>query len=171
MDDLYNNLKVYEPEVKGTSSPNTSTQNMAFVSPNNSGSTNEAVNTAHEVSAVSTQANASNPTNVDNLSNDVICAFFSSQPNNPQHGNEDVQQLHPDDLEEMDLRRQKATSTMGARKECRAPRNQDNRNRESSRKSVPIETTTSNPLISYDGLALVMTGVIRQRKDQQIMHS
>ncbi|GKA34295.1 hypothetical protein Tco_0720724 [Tanacetum coccineum] len=54
MDDLYNNLKVYEPEVKGTSSSNTSTQNMAFVSSNNSGSTNEAVNTAHGVSAVST---------------------------------------------------------------------------------------------------------------------
>ncbi|GKB39415.1 hypothetical protein Tco_0884357 [Tanacetum coccineum] len=54
MDDLYNNLKVYEPEVKGTSSSNTSTQNIAFVSFNNSGSTNEVVNTAHEVSAVST---------------------------------------------------------------------------------------------------------------------
>ncbi|GJS70481.1 hypothetical protein Tco_0703322 [Tanacetum coccineum] len=30
MDDLYNNLKVYEPEVKGTSSSNTSTQNMVL---------------------------------------------------------------------------------------------------------------------------------------------
>ncbi|GKB64431.1 ribonuclease H-like domain-containing protein [Tanacetum coccineum] len=68
MDDIYNNLKVYEPEVKGTSSSNTSTQNMAFVSSNNSGSTNEAVNTAHEVSAVSTQVSAANSTNVDNLS-------------------------------------------------------------------------------------------------------
>ncbi|GKA97323.1 hypothetical protein Tco_0825217, partial [Tanacetum coccineum] len=35
MDDLYKNLKVYEPEVKGTSSSNTSTQKMAFVSSNN----------------------------------------------------------------------------------------------------------------------------------------
>ncbi|GKE06189.1 hypothetical protein Tco_1398207 [Tanacetum coccineum] len=31
MDDLYNNLKVYETEVKGTSSSSTSKQNMAFV--------------------------------------------------------------------------------------------------------------------------------------------
>ncbi|GKA99236.1 hypothetical protein Tco_0827173 [Tanacetum coccineum] len=30
MDDLYNNLKVYKPEVKGMSSSNSSTQNMAF---------------------------------------------------------------------------------------------------------------------------------------------
>ncbi|GJR61545.1 ribonuclease H-like domain-containing protein [Tanacetum coccineum] len=37
-------------------------------------------------------------------------------------------------------------------RECRALRNQDNMNRESSRRSVPIETTTSNALISCDGL-------------------
>ncbi|GJT17876.1 hypothetical protein Tco_0876582 [Tanacetum coccineum] len=47
MDDLYKNLKVYEPEVKGMSSSSSSTQNMAFVSSsnNNTSSTNEAVNT------------------------------------------------------------------------------------------------------------------------------
>ncbi|GKA21197.1 hypothetical protein Tco_0701186 [Tanacetum coccineum] len=76
IDDLYNNLKVYEPEVKRTSSSNTSTQNMAFVSSNNSGSTNEAVNTAHGVSVNNTQANVANPINVDNLSDVVICAFL-----------------------------------------------------------------------------------------------
>ncbi|GKD92144.1 hypothetical protein Tco_1371981 [Tanacetum coccineum] len=45
MDDLYNNLKVYEPEVKGMSSSSSSTQNMAFVSSsnNNNSSTNGAV--------------------------------------------------------------------------------------------------------------------------------
>ncbi|GJV40593.1 hypothetical protein Tco_1419033 [Tanacetum coccineum] len=102
MDDLYNNLKVYEPKVKGSSSSNTSRQNMAFVSSNNSGSTNEVVNTAHEVSVVSTQVSAANSTNVDNLSDSMICAFFSSQPNNHQLENEDLQQLHLDDLEEMD---------------------------------------------------------------------
>nr|GEW15167.1 ribonuclease H-like domain-containing protein [Tanacetum cinerariifolium] len=48
MNDLYNNLKVYEPEVKGVSSSSSSTQNMAFVSSsnNNSSSTNGTVNTA-----------------------------------------------------------------------------------------------------------------------------
>ncbi|GKB20532.1 hypothetical protein Tco_0854455 [Tanacetum coccineum] len=35
MDYLYNNLKVYEPEVKGMSSSSSSTQNMAFVSSSN----------------------------------------------------------------------------------------------------------------------------------------
>ncbi|GJW32801.1 transcription factor TGA9-like protein isoform X1 [Tanacetum coccineum] len=40
MDDLYNKLKVYEPEVKGMSSSSSSTQNMAFVSSSNNNSGN-----------------------------------------------------------------------------------------------------------------------------------
>ncbi|GJZ41267.1 ribonuclease H-like domain-containing protein, partial [Tanacetum coccineum] len=37
-------------------------------------------------------------------------------------------------------------------RECRVPRNQDNRNRESSKRSVSVEITTSNALILCDGL-------------------
>ncbi|GKA47252.1 hypothetical protein Tco_0740135 [Tanacetum coccineum] len=74
MDDLYNKLKVYEPEVKGMSSSSSSTQNMDFVSSlnNNTSSSNEAVNTAHRVTIASTQVNTAYSTNIDNLS-DVIC--------------------------------------------------------------------------------------------------
>ncbi|GJT64562.1 ribonuclease H-like domain-containing protein [Tanacetum coccineum] len=187
LDDLYNNLKIYEPEVKGTSSSNTNTQNVAFVSSNSTSSTNGAVNTAHGVTTASTQATAVNSTTIDNLSDVVICAFFASQPNSPQLDNEDLQQINPDDLEEMDLRWQMAMLTMRARRflkntgrkltmngtetirfdkskvecynchkrghfarECRAPRNQENRNKENT-KSVPVEKTTSNALISCDG--------------------
>ncbi|GJU66306.1 putative ribonuclease H-like domain-containing protein [Tanacetum coccineum] len=116
MDDLYNNLKVYEPEVKGASGSSTNIQNMAFVSSNNSSSTNEAVNTTHRVPTASTQTNAAKSTNVDNLSNVVICSFFASQPSSPQLVNEDLQQLHPDNLEEMDLRWQMAMLTMMAKR-------------------------------------------------------
>nr|GEZ11614.1 ribonuclease H-like domain-containing protein [Tanacetum cinerariifolium] len=42
MDDLYNNLKIYETEVKGSSSTSQNLQNVAFVSFNSSGSTNQA---------------------------------------------------------------------------------------------------------------------------------
>ncbi|GJW58912.1 retrovirus-related pol polyprotein from transposon TNT 1-94 [Tanacetum coccineum] len=163
MYDLYKNLKVYEPEVKGTSSSSTNTQNMAFVSSNNTGTTNEPVSTTHGVSAASTQTNVVKLTNVDNLSDDVICALFTSQPNSPQLANEDLQQLHPNDLEEMDLRWKMAMLTMRARKflkntrrkqllMCKALRNQDNMNMESLRRSVLVETVTSNALISCDGL-------------------
>ncbi|GKE97774.1 hypothetical protein Tco_0021125, partial [Tanacetum coccineum] len=37
-------------------------------------------------------------------------------------------------------------------RECKAPRNQDNKNKESSRRSVPVETSTSTTLVSCDGL-------------------
>ncbi|GJY79156.1 ribonuclease H-like domain-containing protein [Tanacetum coccineum] len=36
-------------------------------------------------------------------------------------------------------------------RECRAPRNQENRNRENTRRVMPVETTTSNALVSCDG--------------------
>nr|GEV37334.1 ribonuclease H-like domain-containing protein [Tanacetum cinerariifolium] len=90
MDDLYNNLKVYEPEVKGMSRSSSSTQNIVYVSSinNNTSSTNGAVNTAqavitaHRVSTTSTQ---------------------------------DLDQIQPHDMEEMDLRWQMAMLTMRAR--------------------------------------------------------
>nr|GEW90145.1 hypothetical protein [Tanacetum cinerariifolium] len=37
-------------------------------------------------------------------------------------------------------------------KECRALRNQDNKHKESSRRSVPMETSNSVALVSCDGL-------------------
>nr|GEU50541.1 hypothetical protein [Tanacetum cinerariifolium] len=118
MDDLYNNLTMYEPEVKEMSSSSSSTQNMAFVSSsnNNTSSTNGVVNTAHRVSTASTQVNAAYSTNIDNLSDAVICSFFASQPNSPQLVHEDLGQIHPNDMEEMDLRWQMAMLTMRARR-------------------------------------------------------
>ncbi|GJU11227.1 retrovirus-related pol polyprotein from transposon TNT 1-94 [Tanacetum coccineum] len=121
MDDLYNNLKVYEPEVKGMSSSSSSTQNMAFVSSSNNNnsitngavSTAQAGNTSNGVSAANTQVNASN---IDNLSDVVIYAFLASQSNNPQLAHEDLQQIHPGDLEEMDLRWKMAMLTMRVRR-------------------------------------------------------
>ncbi|GKB06620.1 hypothetical protein Tco_0834853 [Tanacetum coccineum] len=54
--------------------------------------------------------------NIDNFMWCVICAFFASQPNSPQLVHEDLQQIHPDDIEEMDLRWQMAMFTMRARR-------------------------------------------------------
>ncbi|GKA45472.1 hypothetical protein Tco_0738268, partial [Tanacetum coccineum] len=60
LDDLYNNLKIYEPKIKESSSTNQNPQNMAFVSSNstnnNSNSNNnEADNTTYGVSTAHTQ--------------------------------------------------------------------------------------------------------------------
>nr|GEZ60970.1 hypothetical protein [Tanacetum cinerariifolium] len=115
MNDLYNNLKVYKPEVKGMSSSSSSIQNMAFVSSsnNNSSSTNGIVNTTHGVSTASTQVNDAY---IDNLSDDVIFSFFASQPSSPQLVHEDLEKIHPDDMKEMDLRWHMAMLTMRARR-------------------------------------------------------
>nr|GEV73492.1 hypothetical protein [Tanacetum cinerariifolium] len=147
------------------------------------------VNTAHGVTTTNTQATAINLTTIDNLSDAVIYSFFTSQPNSSQLNNEDLQQIHPDDLEEMDLRWQMAMLTMRAirflkntgrkfsmngnetigvdkskvecynchkrrhfARECRAPRNQKNKNKKSTRRTVPAETPTSSALVSCDGL-------------------
>nr|GEZ95142.1 hypothetical protein [Tanacetum cinerariifolium] len=76
----------------------------------------KAVNAAHGVTTASTQATAFNSTTIDNLSDAVICSFFVSQPNSPQLDNEDLQQIHPDDLEEMYLKWQMAMLTNKARR-------------------------------------------------------
>ncbi|GJT12009.1 putative ribonuclease H-like domain-containing protein [Tanacetum coccineum] len=91
---------------------------MGFVSSsnNNTSNPNKAVNAAHGVATASTQVNIAYSTNIDNLSDAVICSFFASQPNSPQLAHEDLQQIHPDDIEEMDLRWQIAMLTMRARR-------------------------------------------------------
>ncbi|GKF45305.1 hypothetical protein Tco_0131857 [Tanacetum coccineum] len=106
LDDLYNNLKIYKPELTGSSSTSQNPQNMVFVSSNSTNSnsiTNEADNTAYGFSAAHTQSNPVNSTFVDNLSDVVICAFLASQPNSPQLVREDLEQINPNDLEEIDL--------------------------------------------------------------------
>ncbi|GJS26981.1 ribonuclease H-like domain-containing protein [Tanacetum coccineum] len=190
LDDLYNNLKIYEPELTGSTNTSQNTQNVAFVSSNNTNrnnnsSTNEADNTTYGVSATHTQ---SNPTSRDNLSDAVICSFLASQPNSPQLAHKDLEQINPDDLEEMDLQWEMAMLTIRARRfikrtcrkldvngqrvgfdrskvecynchknghfarECRAPRNQENRGRENSRITVTVETPTENALVAQDGI-------------------
>nr|GFD19451.1 hypothetical protein [Tanacetum cinerariifolium] len=52
LDDLFNSLKIYEAEVKSSSSASTSTQNFAFVSSSNTDSTNKPVSAATSVSAM-----------------------------------------------------------------------------------------------------------------------
>ncbi|GJX34110.1 ribonuclease H-like domain-containing protein [Tanacetum coccineum] len=148
-------------------------------------STNEAVKTAHGVFAANSKNNASTLPNVDSLSDAVIYSFFASQSNSSQLDIEDLKQIDPDDLVEMDLKWQMAMLTMRARRllkksrrnlgvngtntigfdktkvecynchrrghfarECRAPKNQDSRNRETTRRTVPVKETTSNDLVS-----------------------
>ncbi|GJV78689.1 ribonuclease H-like domain-containing protein [Tanacetum coccineum] len=165
-DDLYNNFKIVEQEVKKTvtSSSNSGSQNMAF---------------------------ASNPgDSTANLSDATVYAFLANQPNGSQLLHEDLKQIHEDDLEEMDLKWQLALLSMRARryyqrtgmkitingsdtagydkskvecfnchkmghfeKEYRGPRNQENRlrNQDNSRRTVNVEEITSKVMVAIDG--------------------
>ncbi|GJX44562.1 putative ribonuclease H-like domain-containing protein [Tanacetum coccineum] len=161
MDDLYNNLKVYEAKIKSQSSSNSNSQNVAFVSSENTSSTNEAVNTALDVSTASTH---------------------------PLLDNEDMEQIDSGNLEEMDFKWQVAMLTMRIKRfikktrrnlnlngkevvsldmtkvecynyhrkghfarDCRALRNQGNRNGDNARSVVPVETS-ANALVVQDGI-------------------
>ncbi|GKA93382.1 ribonuclease H-like domain-containing protein [Tanacetum coccineum] len=161
LDDLYNNLKIYEPKVKGTSSSSTNTQNIAFVSSNSTNSTNGAVNSAHGATTASTQATAVNSTTIDNLSDAVICVslwqmamltmremrFLKNTGRKfSVNGTETIM------FDKYKVECYNCHKRGHFARECMAPKNQENRNRENTRRFVPVETTTSNALISYDSL-------------------
>nr|GEV40013.1 hypothetical protein [Tanacetum cinerariifolium] len=109
-------------------------------------------------------------------------------PNSPQLAREDLEQIDPDDLEEIDLHWEMAMQIIKARRfikrigrnldingqkigfdrskvecfncsknghfvrECRAPKNQENRGREYGQKTMPVENLTKNALIDQDGI-------------------
>nr|GEX74861.1 ribonuclease H-like domain-containing protein [Tanacetum cinerariifolium] len=87
LDDLFNCLKIYESEVKHSSSLGTKYHNLAFVSSTPTDSINDSVSAAVNVSAVGTKLSASTLPNID-----------------------------VDDLEEMNLKWQMAMLTMRARR-------------------------------------------------------
>nr|GEX69777.1 hypothetical protein [Tanacetum cinerariifolium] len=112
LDDLFKSLKIYEAEVKSSSSASTSTQNIAFVSSNNTDSINEPVSAVASVSVASAKIPISALPNVDTLINAVIYSCFASQSNSSQLDNDDLKQIDADDLEEMDLKWQMAMLTV-----------------------------------------------------------
>ncbi|GKD27624.1 hypothetical protein Tco_1233838, partial [Tanacetum coccineum] len=125
---------------------------MAFVS--SPGSTNE-VNTTYGVSTASPHINtASTQVNTSNLSDATVYAFLADQPNGSHLVHEDLEQIHEDDLEEIDLKWQLTLLSMEARGECRGPRIQDGRyrNQDSSRKNVNVEDNSSKAMVAIDGV-------------------
>nr|GEY38821.1 ribonuclease H-like domain-containing protein [Tanacetum cinerariifolium] len=150
-DDLYNNLKIIELEVKRTvtSSSSLGSQNMAFLS--SLDSTNDVDTVNIQVSTVSTPVSTiSTHDNTANLSDATMYAFLANQPNRSQLVHEDLEQIHEDDLEEISLKWKLALLSMRARRRLRnqesRPRNQDN-----SRKTVIVEDTSSKEMVAIDG--------------------
>ncbi|GKB57738.1 ribonuclease H-like domain-containing protein, partial [Tanacetum coccineum] len=154
-------------KVKGTSSSSTDTKNVAFVSLNSTNSTNGAVNTAQGATTTSTQATTVNSTTIDNLSDVVICDFFAKEMDlrwQMAMLTMRAKRFLKKTGRKFSVNGNKTIGFDKSKVECynchkighftreyRAPRNQENRNRDNIRRVVPVETTTSNALISCDG--------------------
>ncbi|GKE40021.1 hypothetical protein Tco_1463426, partial [Tanacetum coccineum] len=150
IDDLYNNVRVYEDEMKKSSSSISNSQNLAFLSSENTSSTNE-VSTPSGDFGVSTAGGTSQASSTP-CADQVMCSFFAQQTTNPQLQNEDLQQIDQDDLEELDLRWQVAMKWHFAR-ECRSGRIQGKRSYgENGRSNAPTNESSSQALVAQDGL-------------------
>nr|GEV26118.1 copia protein [Tanacetum cinerariifolium] len=119
-DHLYNNLRVFERDVKGTTTSSSTTQNVAFVSADNTSSTND-VSTAYSVSSPS--VSKLHKEGSSSYTDEVIHSFFLNQSSAPQLDYDDLEQINDDDMEEMDLKWHFA-------RDCRAKGNQDNKRRD-----------------------------------------
>nr|GEZ23817.1 hypothetical protein [Tanacetum cinerariifolium] len=120
LDDLFNSLKIYESEVKHSSSTGNESHNLDFVSSSQTDSTTDSVSTAVNVCAIGSKLLASSLLNMD-----------------------------VDDLEEMDFKWQMAMLTIRARRECRSPKDSRRTGAAMpQRRNVPVETSPSNALVS-----------------------
>nr|GEV80976.1 hypothetical protein [Tanacetum cinerariifolium] len=101
LDDLYNHLKVYEPEVQKKSESNP--QNMDFISSAKTSSGKEEVNAASFSTASTQVSHTSADVATASFSHDTVCAYIASQSNGSQVKYEDINQIDEDDIEEMDI--------------------------------------------------------------------
>ncbi|GJX89909.1 putative ribonuclease H-like domain-containing protein [Tanacetum coccineum] len=158
IDDLYNNLRVYEDELKRSSGSNSASQNLAFLSSENTNSTNE-VSTASGDFGVST-AGGINQVPSTPSAHDIAYSFLAQPTTSPQLENEDFQQMDGDDLEELDLRWQVAMLTVRVKKFIqRTGRNMDFKEKrpfslDKSKIKSNAQTTesSSQALVAQDGL-------------------
>nr|GEV25309.1 hypothetical protein [Tanacetum cinerariifolium] len=96
LDDLFNSLKIYEAEVKSSSSTGTTTQNLALMSSSNTDSTTESVSAAASVPVVYAKMPASSLSNVDSLSLESIEARLLVYKQNESVFEEDIKLLNLD---------------------------------------------------------------------------
>nr|GEX44557.1 ribonuclease H-like domain-containing protein [Tanacetum cinerariifolium] len=157
--DLYNNLRVFERDVKGTTASSSSnTQNVVFVFANNISSTND-VSTAYSVSSPS--VSKSQKEGPASYNDEVIHYFFTNQSSAHQLDCDDLEQINDDDLEEMDLKWQTKVECFNCHKmghfarDCRAKGNQDSRRRDGGYNGNKARDNSRRPAYKDDSKALV----------------
>ncbi|GJX44830.1 hypothetical protein Tco_0261506, partial [Tanacetum coccineum] len=138
INDLYNNFKIVEQKVKKTVGTSSGGQNLAFMTAPSSSSTNDANTAYSQVSAASPSVNtASLQVCTANVSDNTMYAFMVENPNGSNVLHQDLEKIHEDDLEAIDLK---------------APRSKENqfRNQDNTRKQGNKEDT-SKAMLAIDG--------------------
>nr|GEX78229.1 hypothetical protein [Tanacetum cinerariifolium] len=157
-DDLFNNLRVFEHDVKGTTASSSSNiQNVAFVSTDNTSSTND-VSTAYIVSSPS--VSKSHKKGSSSYTDEVIHSFFANQSSSLQLDYDHLEQINDDEMVEMDLKWQVAMISMRIKKFYKrtgrkAKRNQDSRRRDGGYNGNKERDNDRRPAYQDDSKALV----------------
>ncbi|GJU30883.1 putative ribonuclease H-like domain-containing protein [Tanacetum coccineum] len=121
-DDLYNNLRVFETDVKGSTGSSSSAQNVAFVSSESTSSTND-VSTAY--GATTSSGYNSQRENSSSYTDELMHSFFANQSSGLQLDHEDLEQID-ESKGNQDIRRRDAGNTgYKAKDSGRRPGNQE----------------------------------------------
>ncbi|GJT55203.1 putative ribonuclease H-like domain-containing protein, partial [Tanacetum coccineum] len=103
IDDLYNNFKIVEQKVKKYVGTSSGAQNLAFMTAPSTSSTNDANTASPQVSSTS-------------VSDNTMYAFMVENPNGSNVLHQDLEQIHEDNLEAMDLKWQLSLLSVRAKK-------------------------------------------------------
>ncbi|GJX73035.1 ribonuclease H-like domain-containing protein [Tanacetum coccineum] len=135
MDDLYNNLKVYESEINGQTSSSSNSQNVAFLD-----------NEDLEQIDVDDLEEMDLKWQVAILTMRVKRFIKKTGKKLDLNGKETV----GFDMTKVECYNCHRRGHFA--RECRAPRNQRNRNRDDPRRNAPVDTSTTNALVVQDGI-------------------
>ncbi|GJS81851.1 putative ribonuclease H-like domain-containing protein [Tanacetum coccineum] len=117
IDDLYNNFKIVEQKVKKSIDTSSGAQNLAFMTAPSTSSTNDANTASPQVSTASPNVNTASPqVSTASFSDNVVYAFMVENPNGSNLLHQDLEQIHEDDLEAMDLKWQLSLLSMRAKR-------------------------------------------------------
>ncbi|GJR68830.1 ribonuclease H-like domain-containing protein [Tanacetum coccineum] len=116
-----------------------------------SSSTNDANTASSQVSAASPSVNIASPqVCTASVSNNIVYAFMVENPNGSNVLHQDLEQIHKDDLEAMDLKWQLSLLSVRAKKASRSKEDQF-RNQDNTRKQGNKEDT-SKAMLAIDGV-------------------
>ncbi|GJX98241.1 putative ribonuclease H-like domain-containing protein [Tanacetum coccineum] len=117
IDDLYNNFKIVEQKVKKFVGASSGAQNLAFMTASSTSSTNDANTASPQVSTSSPNVNTASPqVSTASFSDNDVYAFMVENPNGSNLLHQDLEQIHEDDLEAMDLKWQLSLLSMRAKR-------------------------------------------------------